>query len=107
MEEDAVRERLRYARNCLERFDEFDSSATDPLREEVDYLRRTLLACPPETLEHNKHLQDARQSLPRRILRAYITLADLNPVLHHPPLSHPLTTDSNSQTPSPNPNRNL
>lgn len=95
MDEEAVRNRLRHAKNCLERFEEFDSSATEQLREEVDYLRRTLLACPRDIIDLDKHLQDARQSFPRRILRAFMTLTDLNPVLPlpHPRTSHTLLTN--------------
>ena len=80
MQEDAIRERLKHAKNCLERFCEVESSAAEQLRDEVDYLRRALLASPPDTLNQNKYLSEARQSLPRKILHAFIILADLSPV---------------------------
>ena len=83
MVEEQIQERLKHAHNCLARFEEIDSSATEQLRDEVDYLRRTLLTCPSTTLESNQYLQDIRQSFPRKILRAFVILADLNSVTSH------------------------
>ena len=78
MVEEEIQERLKHAHNCLARFEEMDSSATEQLRDEVDYLRRALLSCPSTTLEAKQYLQDIRQSFPRKLLRAFVILADLN-----------------------------
>jgi hypothetical protein len=80
MTEDAIRERLKYAYNCLSRFDEIDSATLEGLRDEVDYLRRAMLSSRPEILELKESLQEARQSFPRKILQAITTLVDINPV---------------------------
>lgn len=80
MTDEEVRERLKYGYNCLSRFEEFESSTSEGLREEVDYLRRAMLSSRPEILESRDSLQEARQSFPRKILQAVTTLADLNPV---------------------------
>jgi hypothetical protein len=78
--EEQIQERLKHAHRCLARFDEIDSSAAEQLRDEVDYLRRALLSCPSTTLESKQYLQDIRHSFPRKLLRAFVILADLNSV---------------------------
>jgi hypothetical protein len=82
MVEEQIQERLKHAHSCLARFDEIDSSVAEQLRDEVDYLRRALLNCPSTTLESKQYLQDIRQSFPRKLLRAFVILADLNSVPH-------------------------
>jgi hypothetical protein len=74
-------ERLKYAYNCLTRFEEFDSSVTEQLRDEVDYMRKAILSCSSETLGSKQCLQDARQQFPRRLLQVVTILVDLNSVL--------------------------
>jgi hypothetical protein len=94
MTEEAIRERLKYAYNCLSRFGEIDSSTLEGLKDELDYLRRTMLSSRPEILESKESLQEARQSFPRKILQAITTIADINPVC---PSSNHLTVVTRSK----------
>jgi hypothetical protein len=80
MIEEQVLERLKHAQNCLLRFDEFDTSFSEQLRDEVDYLRRAVLSCGPEILDAKQYLRDARQNLPQRLLQAIAALANVNSV---------------------------
>lgn len=86
MMEEQIMERMKYTQNCLSRFEEFDSSAAEQLRDEVDYLRKAILSCPSEMIEPKSYLHDTRQSFPRKLLRVIIILADLNSV----PPQHPI-----------------
>lgn len=83
MVDEQIQERLKLAHNCLARFEEIDSPTAEQLRDEVDYLRRTLLSCSSATLESKQYFQDIRQSFPRKLLRAFVFLADVNSV-HSP-----------------------
>lgn len=80
MVEEQYSERIKHAQNCLSRFDEFDTSFTEQLRDEVDYLRRAVLSCSLETLNAKQYLQEARQTLPQRLLQAIVALAITNSV---------------------------
>lgn len=80
MPDEEIQERLKYAANCLGRFDEMDISVTENLRDELDFLRRSILTNRPEFTE-KQILQEARQTFPRRVLQAILKLADLNSVI--------------------------
>lgn len=80
MTDETIQERLRHAQNCLNRFDEFASSDLEQLRDELDYLRRALISCRPEIIESKQCLREARELLPRKLLRAVSILAEQNPV---------------------------
>jgi hypothetical protein len=80
MNEDIVQERLKYTANCLASFEKFDVSASEPLRDELDYLRRNILSVKSEILDSSIPLREARGHFPRKMLRAFINLADLNSV---------------------------
>jgi hypothetical protein len=81
MNDDIVQERLKYTANCLASFEKFDDSASEPLRDELDYLRRNILSVKSEILESSIPLKEARGHFPRKMLRAFVNLADLNSVL--------------------------
>lgn len=80
MEDDVVQDRLKYTANCLASFEKFYASASESLRDELDYLRRTILSTKSEILQSSPPLKEARANFPRKILRAFVNLADLNSV---------------------------
>jgi hypothetical protein len=80
MPEEMVQDRLTFAQNCLHRFAELDVSFSESLRDELDYLRKTLLATTCDKLS-SSHLKEARSSLPIHLLSAILHLVDLNPSL--------------------------
>ena len=80
MSEDSIQERLKYAQNCLKRFEELESSTTDQLKDEVDFLRKAVLSSKPEIIDSHESLRIARQNFPRYMLQAICCLAELNPV---------------------------
>ena len=82
MEDNTVQDRLKYTANCLASFEKLDASASESLRDELDYLRRSLLSAKSELLASSPPLKDARAYFPRKILRAFVHLADLNSVYH-------------------------
>jgi hypothetical protein len=81
MTEAVIKERFKYAQNCLSRFDEFDNSATDSLRDEIDYMRRSILSCSLELLQQSPLLQESRHPFLRQLLKAISILMDLNSVV--------------------------
>ena len=80
MTDESIHDRLRFAQNCLKRFDDIDSSTTDALKDEVDFLRKAVLSSKSEIIDSKEHLKSARRSFPRYLLQAICILADLNSV---------------------------
>jgi hypothetical protein len=80
MTDEEIQERLKHALNCLGRFDELEISASDHLRDEVDFLRRAVLTSRSEILDTKQSLQDARRIFPSRLLGAILKLYNMNSV---------------------------
>jgi len=80
MNQHVVEERLKYTANCLASFEKFDASSSERLRDELDYLRRSILSAKSEILQSSPPLEEARGHFPRKMLRAFVSLANLNSV---------------------------
>jgi len=80
LSDESIQHRLRYAQNCLKRFDEFETSAAESLRDEVDFLRKAVLSVKSEIIKAKESLKTARLTFPRYLLQAICFLADLDDV---------------------------
>ena len=75
LEQELVALRLEYTRDMLNYIGEFEPSDLEQVRDEVDYLRRSILAMKPEVFESRSALSEARNSLPPLVLETISVMA--------------------------------
>ena len=75
MENETVQQRLKFTNNLLACMGQFEPPDLEQLRDEVDYLRRSLLSLKSDVSESHS-LRDARQTLPPLLLQAITVMAE-------------------------------